>query len=598
MDFEKMRRFGELQSEVFEQTGGEMPLLTLYSAEDGVAVHNPFLDVTGREAVDPVAAYGEAALSAWEKNIAGIEQEMGCSVEEMEAYQLRNYLGGKFYQGKEVQPEWMEALTCEEMMFEKSEEVLVVDDTLSFYVPLFDGFEKVMPEAALALVTPIDEDKQLNLYAVYDIANEMVSLRGICNEKEFEAELTERAGAFLKEKIGAYVELLEGKDLKTVAEEMVDEEILAVLKETVENEWYEKPDENGYYNVEIPADYWENNEFLLKDAYNNRESADFKFTLINAISEAYMDTRMEYENELLEKAGFESGHPFYDRAQEIQQEYICFEPDYDHFLNDDIKLNLLLGTDFERNSDFIDIHENLARQIDKEAFAEMQEDVKKYGTVIEQPDNALVWLMKQQGYTMEDLKQVKEEYDTFLEKAPEGNGYNQTYDEFRKTHSPFLTSICQELENQSYAMGCLTVLMKSTLNEMAEILEKDTDTGERVSKEIVLPKDTMVGIFNPWNGSGSVLEIELEKELVLPTELIWDMQLEGVKPEWTYTVDDVYGLVGDAWKECKEVRGVEPEGKEKEVEKVDSLADKIAQAKEQVQKQGQSKEGPAIEKER
>ena len=598
MDFEKMRRFGELQSEIFVQTGGEMPLITLYSAEDGVAVHNPFLDVTGRDAVDPVAAYGEAALSAWEKNIVGIEQEMGYPVEEMEAYQLRNYLGGEFYQGKEVQPEWMEALTCEEMMFEKSEEDLVVSDTVSFYVPLFDGFEKVMPEAALELVAPIDEDKQLNLYAVYDIANETVSLRGICNEKEFEAELTERAGAFLKEKISAYVELLEGKGLKTVAEEMVDEEIKAVLKETVEKEHFAKLDESGYYQVEMYADYRETNEFLLKDAYDNRDSAEFKWLMMDAISESYMDARMEYENELLEKAGFESGHPFYDRVQEIQREFIFFEPDYDHFLNDDVKLNLLLGTDFERNSDFVDIHENLARQVDKEAFAEMQEDVKKYGTVIEQPDNALVWLMKQQGYTMEDLKQVKEEYDTFFENAPEGNGYNQTYDEFRKTHSPFLTSICQELENQSYTMGCLTVLMKSTLNEMADILEKEVETGERVPKEIVFPKDTMVGIFNPWNGSGSVLEIELEKELVLPTKLIWELQVEGVKPEWTYTVDQVYGLVGDAWKECKEVRGVEPEGKEKEVEKVDSLADKIAQAKEQVQKQGQSKEGSAIEKER
>lgn len=585
MNFGKMRKFEKLQQKVFEQTGGEMPLITLYSAEDGVAVHNPFLDVTGREAVDPVAAYGEAALSAWEKNIAGIEQEMGYPVEEMEAYQLRDYLGGKFYQGKEVQPEWMEALTCEEMMLEKSEEDLVVSDTVSFYVPLFDGFEKVMPEAALELVAPVDEDKQLNLYAVYDIANETVSLRGICNEKEFEAELTERAGAFLKEKISAYVELLEGKDLKTVAEEMVDEEIKAVLKETVEKKHFAKPDESGYYQVEMYADYRETNEFLLKDAYDNRDSAEFKYLMMDAISESYMGARMEYENELLEKAGFTPENPFYERAKEIQQEYICFEPDYDHFLNDDIKLNLLLGTDQERNSDFVDIHENLARQIDKEAFAEMQEDVKKYGTVIERPDNGLLWLVEQQGYTMEDLKQVKEEYDTFF--YDEEGSTGKTYDEFRESHSPFLTSVCQELENHTYSMGCLTVLMKSTLNEMAEILEKDTDTGERVSKEIVLPKDTMVGIFNPWNGSGSVLEIELEKELVLPTELIWDLQVEGVEPEWTYTVDQTYGLVGTAWKECKEVRGVEPEGKEKEVEKVDSLADKIAQAKEQVQKSNQ-----------
>jgi hypothetical protein len=63
----------------------------------------------------------------------------------------------------------------------------------------------------------------------------------------------------------------------------------------------------------------------------------------------------------------------------------------------------------------------------------------------------------------------------------------------------------------------------------------------------------MIGIYNPWNGSGSVLEIELEKDLVFTTDMIRDIQIEGVKPDFEWTVDNTYGLIGSCWKAPKSI---------------------------------------------
>ena len=187
----------------------------------------------------------------------------------------------------------------------------------------------------------------------------------------------------------------------------------------------------------------------------------------------------------------------------------------------------------------------------------MLADSKKWGTEISAPDNALMWLIEQQGYTLDDLKKVHEEYmDYFYEdNVPKKEALGQEpWDQFKNTHSRFLTSVCQELENQTYSMGCLTVLVRSSLEEYCDLFERDYNSKELLPKDIIISKDAELGIFNPWNGSGSVLEIELEKDLVLPNSLIFDSQIEGVKPDFTYTVDNVYGLVGSCWKESKGIQ--------------------------------------------
>jgi len=58
----------------------------------------------------------------------------------------------------------------------------------------------------------------------------------------------------------------------------------------------------------------------------------------------------------------------------------------------------------------------------------------------------------------------------------------------------------------------------------------------------------MLGIYNSWNGSGSLLEIELEKPLTLSSKDIFKIQIEGSRYCYEYTVDQTYGLIGSCWK--------------------------------------------------
>ena len=84
------------------------------------------------------------------------------------------------------------------------------------------------------------------------------------------------------------------------------------------------------------------------------------------------------------------------------------------------------------------------------------------------------------------------------------------------------------------------MLATISLNDMAKLLDPQA--------ELVMPKDTTVGIFAPWVGGGSTLDIQLEKPLAIPHDLRFDIQIEGAACRG-YTVNNVYGLVSEAWKQ-------------------------------------------------
>lgn len=65
----------------------------------------------------------------------------------------------------------------------------------------------------------------------------------------------------------------------------------------------------------------------------------------------------------------------------------------------------------------------------------------------------------------------------------------------------------------------------------------------------------MCGLYDPWSGGGSVLEIELDKDVKLPIKYTI-FCVEGCKMHG-YDIDEVYGLIGSCWKETiKEIKEV------------------------------------------
>jgi len=52
-----------------------------------------------------------------------------------------------------------------------------------------------------------------------------------------------------------------------------------------------------------------------------------------------------------------------------------------------------------------------------------------------------------------------------------------------------------------------------------------------------------VGFVNTWQGAGSTLEIDIDKPVYLPKDSFTIYQ----KDSYSYSVDEIYGLCGDAW---------------------------------------------------
>lgn len=110
----------------------------------------------------------------------------------------------------------------------------------------------------------------------------------------------------------------------------------------------------------------------------------------------------------------------------------------------------------------------------------------------------------------------------------------------------FVKSIVDELDEfPSYSMAETTALV--TLNKEGLQVLDQIAKGEG---DITFSKDTMIGLYNEWQGAGSQLEIQLEKPLTVPADMVKNVQIEGQKSDYThgYTVNDTYGLIGECWK--------------------------------------------------
>lgn len=175
--------------------------------------------------------------------------------------------------------------------------------------------------------------------------------------------------------------------------------------------------------------------------------------------------------------------------------------DIKEFLDYDYRINLMFATPYERNCDM--------------SLIPRFEDVD---------NNALTYLIRQQGYDVHEVfKSLKED---------------------RINDSAFVRSVVDELREQSYSMAELTALVTARGENLLNLLDNIAHENNYVS----ISKDATIGLYNEWNGSGSMFEIQLEKPAVFPTSMVRNVQIEGAGKENSgYTVDAVYGLVSKAW---------------------------------------------------
>lgn len=277
--------------------------------------------------------------------------------------------------------------------------------------------------------------------------------------------------------------------------------------------------------IELEADPMADNDYLLEMAYDHRRMApeDFVQAMRFDIAEDWLvpaDTTFEW---ILQESGIQPHDgERYEAARDHLFDTYDVQPPYTELLAQEAQVNILLGTDMESNLDFSSIHDlryNFMEQLPAD------EEVK---------DNALVCLTELQGYSYDSLRDA---YDCLQDE-----GFNVCQDEF----GPFLASTANELDNFSHVMGTVAILATVPIEDIPKL-----NAGEH---EITVPEGATVGIFAPWVGGGSMLDIELEKPLTIPTEMIYETQIEGVRCD-EFTVNQVYGLVDEAWKSPLSITG-------------------------------------------
>lgn len=176
----------------------------------------------------------------------------------------------------------------------------------------------------------------------------------------------------------------------------------------------------------------------------------------------------------------------------------------------------------------------------------------KFGDGTIDKTSSMLWLAKTQGKATALRKACKQQY--------RDDGY---YVDRNKETDRFVESCMQEFENLSSHMGTVTFLVKMPLLQLCELIEVknkeydeqgkyDPRKNTKSKSYIVLDKQTECGLFDTWNGSGSVLEIQLDKDVKVPIKYC-QFCVDGCKMRG-YDVDEVYGLVSGCWKESlKEV---------------------------------------------
>jgi hypothetical protein len=312
----------------------------------------------------------------------------------------------------------------------------------------------------------------------------------------------------------------------TMTEDKLKEAIIAFL----DNEFLAHEKKDGYYSHEMYADY--NDKLSGGDIAGILGSKAPRKAFVDLICGFWDDAEWQYVSDLREKAIKHLEEAFPDEEIDDSEvidwldELAYFEIPFGHYLKQSVDINIMLDTG-DMNYDFT--LSNIYPAYCGEKGAALDDK------------SGLVWLIKQQGHSKQGIRGVL---------------YGK-----EKTQNAFLASVYDELVNVASHINVMTFLVSMTLDEAIQVAElaNAQDRNGRIYSPvssrpdcgcIVLGEDTMCGLFNPWSGGGSLLEIKLDKPVKIPCKYIYRVQADdGRSTSGDCSVGDVYGMCGSAWKE-------------------------------------------------
>lgn len=289
--------------------------------------------------------------------------------------------------------------------------------------------------------------------------------------------------------------------------------------------WCKKSD--GNYHFEIDVDYRDEIEDSI--AQEILESDSPRDTLIEKLWDWYQeqewdiiddlvdDFRATTDPKLLEDANIiEDGNLDDGMIREEFMDIIYVDYPVDWALGQEFCFNIIVSNG-DDNYDFW-LNEHIVDEDGK-----VDENAEKAG---------LVWLAKQQGYTLEEVVEVLKDEDNV-------------------SANEFLASISSEVYN-GYGCEALTFCVKMTLGQAIALKEK---MKSNPNGSIVIDKRATCGLFNPWDGSGSILDIACEKDIEIPFKNIWKFYIDESRSNRYDSIHNVYGTDSSLWRDyLKEIK--------------------------------------------
>lgn len=293
-----------------------------------------------------------------------------------------------------------------------------------------------------------------------------------------------------------------------------------------ENHAWEKKND-GFYHFEIYVDY--RDEIEDSTAQEILESNSPHDTLIERLWDWYQeqewdiidnlvdDFKKNVDPKLLEDANIiEDGNLDDGDIRDEIMDLVYVDYPVDWAENQEFCFNIIVSNG-DDNYDFW-LNEHIVDEDGK-----VDENAEKAG---------LVWLAKQQGYTLEELIEFMK-------------------DEEYVNSNKFISSLVAEIFS-GYGCEALTFCVKMTLGQAIALKER---MKENPSGSIVLDKKVECGLFDPWSGGGSVLEIACEKDVEIPFENIWKFYIDERRSSRYDSIHNVYGTDSSLWRDClKEIR--------------------------------------------
>jgi len=291
--------------------------------------------------------------------------------------------------------------------------------------------------------------------------------------------------------------------MTTTATNTLKDQIRNILR----SETYLKENADGTFCDELYADYRDTLDKTIAIEFLNSDAPLEKF--YDALSDWYMEAEFEAFDEAVRKVMENLEGADEDEVIEIMRNMVYFDYPAEHFLKQEFCTNIFIDTG-DGNYDFVL----------NTVFPHYDGD---YDTEIED-EASLTWLAGTQRYTKAQLWEALQQGD-----MTDANN--------------FLESVRVEVANASSHMNALVFLVELTFEQLINLKQHVDNAVD--GEYLVVDKKAMTGLYDPWNGGGSVLDIQLEKDVKIPFKFIRSIMPDGGDG---YEIANVYGMCESAWK--------------------------------------------------